>query len=417
MRAAFRERSIVVNSILLPIFLYPFVLWVAFTGIIFVRGQTEGVTSRVVIRAWPSGHAGLQRRFEVNKSVELISSKTNASNEQLANMIRDGRLDAVVDFKSALETNHTINFDARITFDASRERSATAHQRVRDLIDDYRAKWLSREAAKRGVSPENWQQFSVVMRNVASPKQVGRFVLGLMLPVMFVVMVAIGCFFPAVDATAGEKERQTWESLMTTAASRVSIVTAKYLYVTSLGGLAGTLNLIAMAISVGPLLASLSRKGAGGLELTVPLAAIPVLLLCAVLLAGFIAGGMMVFAAFARTFKEGQATITPFYLLVLLPTMFLQTPGLEFTSALACVPVANIVLMARAALAGSFPPIQITLVFLVSSLLIAAFLRLAAWITQFEDVMLGSYSGSLFKFVRQRLLIRAKAPHTKHETS
>jgi sodium transport system permease protein len=269
-------------------------------------------------------------------------------------MIRDGRLDAVVDFESTSETNQAVNFEARITLDASRERSATAHQRVRDIIDDYRAKWLSREALKLGLSSEDWQQLTLTMRNVASPKQVGRFVLGLMLPVMFVVMVAMGCFFPAVDATAGEKERQTWESLMATSASRVSIVTAKYLYVTSLGGLAGTLNLIAMAVSVGPLMAPLSGKEAGGLELTVPLPAIPVLLLCAVLLAGFVAAGMMVFAAFARTFKEGQAMITPFYLIILLPTMFLQTPGLSFTPALACLPVANIVLMARAASPEAF---------------------------------------------------------------
>jgi hypothetical protein len=76
MRAAFRERSIVVNSILLPIFLYPFVLWAAFTGIMFVRGQTEGVKSRLVVRAWPSTHAGLQRRFEINKNFDFIPRPT-----------------------------------------------------------------------------------------------------------------------------------------------------------------------------------------------------------------------------------------------------------------------------------------------------------------------------------------------------
>ena len=46
-------------------------------------------------------------------------------------------------------------------------------------------------------------------------------------------LVAVGCFYPAIDSTAGERERSTWETLMTVSASRGSIIAAKYLYVAS----------------------------------------------------------------------------------------------------------------------------------------------------------------------------------------
>jgi sodium transport system permease protein len=223
------------------------------------------------------------------------------------------------------------------------------------------------------------------------------------LPVLFIVMVAMGCFYPAVDATAGERERNTWETLMSTAASRVSLVTAKYLYVTTMGGLAGLLNLAAMALTIKPIFAPLMARTEDTFHFTVPLAAVPVMALGAVLLAGFISAGMMIFASFARTFREGQAMITPFYMLTLLPVVFLQTPGLQFSLRLALVPIVNITLMVRAALSGAFPILPICVTVAVSVALIAACLWLAAFILQFEDVMLGSYNGSFRKFIQERL--------------
>ena len=206
------------------------------------------------------------------------------------------------------------------------------------IIERYRGDWLKREARARGIEPASWEGFTVSTRNVASKKQMGAFILGLVLPLLFVVMVAMGCFYPAVDATAGERERNTWETLMSTAATRVSIVTAKYLYVTTMGGLAGILNLTAMALTMKPIFAPLMAKAGDAFNFSVPFAAIPVMALAALMLAGFVSAGMMIFASFARTFKEGQAMIMPFYLIILLPVMFLQTPGLKFTLPLAFMP-------------------------------------------------------------------------------
>jgi len=53
-RSALRERNIVVNSILLPIFLYPLLLWLVYSGMTFVSGQTEGFKSRVTLKGFPS---------------------------------------------------------------------------------------------------------------------------------------------------------------------------------------------------------------------------------------------------------------------------------------------------------------------------------------------------------------------------
>jgi sodium transport system permease protein len=230
-----------------------------------------------------------------------------------------------------------------------------------------------------------------------------------MLPVIFVVMVAMGCFNPAVDALAGERERNTWETLMSTAASRISIVAAKYLYVVSLGGLAGALNMLAVILTFKPILAPLLERAGSTIETTVPLGALPILLLAGLLLAGFVAAGMMIFAAFARSFKEGQAMITPFYMLILIPVVFLQMPGLKLSLPLACLPVVNVTLMVRETISGTFHWLPIGVTVAASLAIIALCLRLAAFILQHEDVVTGSYNGSFGRFLKDRMLKRTKA--------
>jgi sodium transport system permease protein len=404
LRSALRERTIVVNSILIPILLYPFILWAMFTGITFVQGQTEGAVSRIMVIDWPRTHEALKRELERDRRIQLVPAATLDAAEQ---QVRTGDLDAAATFAEAARTGLADNFQLRVTVNKSKERSAAALERLRAILDRYREGWLSREASGRGITPVAWQVFTVESHNVASNKQMGALLLGMMLPLFFVIMVAVGCFYPAIDATAGERERNTWETLMTVAASRRAIVTAKYLYVATVGGVAGLLNLAAMTLSMKPILAPLLAAGGETIEFSMPAAALPVLAAAAILLAGFVSAGMMIFASFARTFKEGQSMITPFYMLILLPVMFLQVPGLEFSFLLAALPVINVTMMVREAISGTFHWPQIGVTICVSLGLIAASLRLAAFILRFEDVMLGSYGGRLAGFVRERVLKRA----------
>jgi hypothetical protein len=63
----------------------------------------------------------------------------------------------------------------------------------------------------------------------------------------------------------------------------------------------------------------------------------------------------------------------------------------------------NVTLMVREALSGVFHWPQIGLAVASSLLVIALCLRLATFLLQFEDVVLGSFNGSFNKFIQQRL--------------
>ncbi|MFO1476392.1 MAG: ABC transporter permease subunit [Verrucomicrobiota bacterium] len=403
LRAALRERAIVVNSILLPLFLYPFILWAGFTGLMFVQGQTEGFASRVQVAGWPHDHPALPVAFERDSRIHT----TVGPDSRAADRIREGGLDGYLEFIGVTNASVPGNFEVKFLYDESKERSVSARDRVHDVLRHYRDRWLQREARARGVGAAAWEEFSLSESNVASKRQMGRFILGLMLPTLFVVMVAMGCFYPAVDSTAGERERNTWETLMSTAAGRGNIVAAKYLYVTTMGGMAGMLNITALALTMKPILAPLLAKAGDFIQVSLPLPALPVALVAAVLLAGFVSAMMMIFAVFARTFREGQAMITPFYLLTMLPAVFLQMPGMQFTLKSAWLPIVNVTLMVRAAVSGEFPAGPILLTVAVSLALIAGCLLLATRILRNEDVITGNFSGGLNRFVQQQFFRRA----------
>lgn len=393
-RSALRERSIVINSILLPILLYPGMMWLTFTGITFVRGQTDNMASRIVVEGPVDTHPRLEQALRQNPRFELRTASHDDDR-----LLRDGAIDArLVVLPHPLE-GLPHNLHARVVYDATRERSSAARQRLVDLLHQYRDLQLRTEALARGVTAETWAGFALDRRNVASQRDMGSFLLGMMLPLMFVVMVAVGCFYPAIDTTAGERERNTWDTLMTTSASRTAIVTAKYLYVATFGCVAGLLNVGAMVLTMRTIIGQLAGGGVE-IDFSVRAEAIPVLIVGAVLLSGFIAAGMMVFAAFARTFREGQSLITPFYLLTLLPTVFLGARGTEFTPALAALPVVNVALVIRDALGGVFQWPQIAITLAATLVGIAVLVRLAVAIISAEAVVAGSYEGTLATFVR-----------------
>ena len=391
LRSALRERSIVVNSILIPILLYPLLIWLLYTGITFVSGQNEGLQSRVMLAGLPPEHQALRRQLNAVPEIDLVDAPAPED------AIRSGDLDALVEFSPAEGGVKT-----RITYDESRDQSARAHARVVGAVGRYRDRFLEQEAVRLGVSREQFQDFWVEDLNIATDREMGRFVLGLLLPMLLVIMLAIGGFHPAIDATAGERENSTWETLMTLATSRANILISKYFYVATMSFVAGVLNVIAMTISMKALIAPLGGP-AQALSFQIPIGSIPVLILGAALLALFLAAGMMILASFARTFKEGQSMVSPFYIAIILPITFLQGSALEFTTRTALIPVVNVAMMFRDAIVGSYNWRLIGITAAVEAAAVILALRAAMAILQYEDFVMGSYAGSFGKFLKERL--------------
>ncbi|MBT4186992.1 MAG: hypothetical protein HOE14_07250 [Gemmatimonadales bacterium] len=153
-------------------------------------------------------------------------------------------------------------------------------------------------------------------------------------------------------------------------------------------------------------MAPLLAEAGDQFQFTLPFLALPVMIVAAISLALFFAAAMMILASFAQSFKDGQAMAMPVYWLALLPFVLGQQTDRTLTPVIAAIPVANAAMMIRDAINGVFlwPLIAETLVVLL--VMVALCLMLARMVLQFEDLLMGSFDGSFWRFAKERLLNR-----------
>lgn len=304
---------------------------------------------------------------------------------------------ALADFAAQLDARQRPSIELR--FDATELRSRSGADRVGEILqkkfDALHDQWLKERSLTEGhVSP-----FKVDEKNVASEKKKSGTLLGITLPALLIIMLALGAFYPAVDLTAGEKERGTFETLLSTPCSKLEIVTGKFMTVFGLSLLTALLNFASMAATLA-LVISQARgangANSGGLpEIHLDLAGVVGVLLILLPLALLISALMMSIAVFARSYKEAQNYMTPFVLLITLPAMIGALPGIKLTGTAALVPVANVVLLFKDLMTGEAKLDAVFAVLVSNSVFAGLALLFAAWLFQREDVVLGGGALSL----------------------
>lgn len=397
LKSAFRESNIVLYSLLVPMLLYPLMVWLMMSAISFVDGQQQESISKVMIQGLPPEHDKLRGLLESDAHIRLVND------EKPVEALRAGRLDLLAEI---IPNRGEPGFVVKLVFDDSKDLSKVARQRFRKELTTYHTLYLEREVQELGMELRALQPFWIEADNRSSSQEVGQYLLGIFLPFTLIVILSIGGLYPAIDSTAGERERNTWETSMTIATPRINLLLAKYLYVSTMASVAGLLNLAAMIVSMRSIIAPLARELADSLSFTISWDSVLVIVIGSVLMAMMIGSGMMLLASFARTFREGQAMVTPIFMLTLLPVSIISDSSVDFTPSMAMVPVLNIGMMWREAIHGvyNWPLIVITLLVQIFCLLVAVWL--ATRILAYEDMVIGSYGGSFWKFAKDRLFRR-----------
>jgi len=393
-RSSLRERQVMVFSIVVPVVLYPVLLWGVFSMMSLAEDRQEDLRPRVAGMAAED----FQQLPEELGTVETLEwAEPPSDSADAVARLENRTLDAVLMARPGPEYE--------ILYSGTGERGRAAMHRLRRALQDYRRRNLRTAALMAGTSADEWQVFDLATLDVSSRAEQGSFILGLMLPVFFSVMVAVGSFYPAVDSTAGDRERRTWETLMSTGAKRSTILWAKYLSVTTFGTLAGVLNVASMTLSLSTILAPLASD-AQLPSFAISPASIPLVLLASALLGGVVSAGMMILASFARNFREGQAMVQPFYIMAIMPALLLQLPGLSLGPLTALIPFLNTALLIRAAVQGGASLLPSLLTLAVSAVAIALMLRVASGISAQEGSAAGDVRlrapGFLRKFIEKR---------------
>lgn len=205
-------------------------------------------------------------------------------------------------------------------------------ERTRRMIEQYASKLGVLRLRLRGVDPATTFPIRVTEIDTASPAARAASVLA-MLPYLLVLVVFMGGFYLAIDATAGEREHGSLEPLLSQPVSRAQLVLGKVAAASVFSAASTVLFLTSLAVSV-PFV-PLERVGmalAIGLPSCAAMFAVclPLVVLGAALLT--------VVASFARTYKEAQTYLSIVILIPTLPIIVTQLLDLEPSAALMLVP-------------------------------------------------------------------------------
>jgi len=239
-----------------------------------------------------------------------------------------------------------------VYFDSTRDESQLAQSRVQVLLDRWQ-KEIVRGTLEAGHVPvAATDPFDVQPQDVATDKSRQAALWSKLLPFIVFVCALTGAFYPAVDLCAGEKERGTLETLLTSPAQRSEIVCGKLLTVISFSIGSAICNLASMAITGQIIIKQLNSIGlTGGVALAPPaLSSIAWLLVSLVPMAALFSALSLALAALARSTKEGQYYLMPLFL-VCMPLMMLPlSPGVDLNFATSLIPITGMVLLMQAAM-------------------------------------------------------------------
>jgi sodium transport system permease protein len=237
--------------------------------------------------------------------------------------------------------------------------------------------------------------FEIKQENVAPPEKVGGAAIGGFLGYFVIVLCLQGAMYPAIDLTAGEKERGTMETILSSPISRVHLVLGKFFLVLTAALVTAALSVTSMGVSFwgSQKFHAFDAGGAsdaGASQLHISVGAILSVFLMALPLAVMFSAALLTIALFAKSHKEAQSYITPLMFIVIIPAIAAMLPGVELTPKLALIPILNVSLLCKDLIAGTYHWNLIAIIFGSTCAYAAVALFLAVKMFQRESVLFRS---------------------------
>ncbi len=388
-----RDKRTLVAMLGIPIVLYPMLFIVGSQAFMVQQSRVEETASIIAIdnadtntvRAWLT-------------DVEMVSVVSSSDPEA---DLMSGQVDAVLaingEVNATLASGGTLPIEIR--YDESEGSSREAVRRLIEALNNQYDVLLDARLETVDIEKSFVDPLDITRKNVAPPSKTTGMLLGSLLPLIMIVMVGVGAFYPAIDLTAGEKERGTFETLLSTPTRTIEIVYGKFLAVFALALLTGLLNLISMVLTLYVQLNQLQQQ-MDFIVLRIDPRSIVAFVLVMIPLAFLISAIMMSVAVLARGFREGQNMLTPFLMGLLFPAGLAAVPDARLTSTTQFIPIANVALLFKDLMTdrGTLQDVFAVLMSTIAYALLA--LLLASRIFQREEVILSEERGIPFPFRR-----------------
>ncbi|KJF27058.1 hypothetical protein TZ02_09655 [Clostridium aceticum] len=353
MKSLFRDKKALL-TIFLPILIYP-VIMIFFIGFsTIVQSNLDENMSIIAIEG--TVNEAFVKVLREDEKIKIVS----LSSEEDMDQINEGNLHAIITM--TLNDNiesYTVNYNSTI------EASERAANRVRGSYRSYEEKVKEDKFNHRNIDKKIKDIVSIEMIEMSetgdASARILSMLLGTLVPFILIIYSIIGTYTIASDLSAGEKERETLETIFSVPAKRFEIIMGKLFACVTVGMISGLVNIVAMF----PLLYVLLKSIA---DLNVSLSVYLVLFLFMMLLPIMIMASAFLIGIglFAKTYQEAQNYGSVFLILFMFPCYLALIPDIEITTLTLFIPITNAILVMREAFLGDYNLVNIGITLLMN---------------------------------------------------
>ncbi|HEY4907611.1 MAG TPA: ABC transporter permease [Candidatus Acidoferrum sp.] len=385
---ALRDSRTLISSILIPLFLFPVLTVGIGYAFVEVADQASHEASRIMVLGGADSPDVVQKLKDA-KNLRIVKPRAD-----YVDLISNKKIRAAVDLPPGFQSDveHGAHPDVKIYIFSGDLKSMLSATRIKEQLTEYRDSMVRDRLAAQHLPDSLMKPFGVEQQNVVSEDRVAGESYGGLITYLVILMCMTGAMYPAMDLTAGEKERGTMETILSSPIERTHLVLGKFLVVLTASLATATLSVLSMAGSFAVLAHYGKGQGIGDdfPILTMHAKTAFAIFIMALPVAVLFSAVLMTISLFAKTFKEAQSYLTPMTFLVIVPAIAAVIPGIELTAKLALVPILNVGLLCKELVTGTYHWEYIALIFGCTCVYAGIALFLAVKMFQRESVLFSS---------------------------
>ena len=289
-----------------------------------------------------------QKGVNLIEDIDADSLEAGIKKDSLQGGLYIGR-----DFLEKISTNQIGAVD--IYFKSS-DLMSKAKRRINNALEQYKNEIVTDRLSQFNIDKGLFEPIEIINKDMSTKKETLGKAVGGLIPYMLVMFIFLGAMYPAIDLGAGEKERGSLETLLSSPATKFEITMGKLMVVSLTGLASGLISVIGISFPLYFLDNIPDQIKSTVLEIISPFMIVSIVFLM-IPIAIFFASMLLSISFYARSFKEAQSLMGPLNIAVFIPLMLTLGPGIEIDHVTALIPLVNVGLLTKEILAGSLEPI------------------------------------------------------------
>ena len=240
----FRDTKTIVQTVVVPTFITPLLIGAVIWYISSIAVDESKKTYDVAVHDQANTELTVKLQESDRLNIVLMDSI-----DQVIDDVTNDNSEIGISFGSDFTSQLENNLSGEVTiYSKNLDNFSQAQGIVSDVIDDYDDQIRNERLNNLNVDENFINPITVLDEDLTTNEEFAGSIIGGILAFLFIVYIMSGSMYPAIDLGAGEKERGTMETLISTNISSVDIIIGKMFSVTSSAVLTAIFSLLGFAV-------------------------------------------------------------------------------------------------------------------------------------------------------------------------